>query len=75
MELFKKPGDSTIGFEDSFRGLRSLKDAGCETKVLVCQSDHPQLDAIGFGDYIHFTSIEAIPHEMDFTVLELNRGQ
>lgn len=59
LELFKKPGDAVVGFEDTLRGLKSLKDAGVETKVLICPSDHPQLEAMPFEDFHHFTSFES----------------
>lgn len=61
LELFKETGDRIIGFEDTSRGLRALKDAGSDVNVLVCPLDHPQLETIPFPDFVHFTSFEEIP--------------
>lgn len=60
MELFKSEGDQVIGFEDTFKGLRALKDAGVDRNVLVCPSDHPQLASIPFRDFIHLESLNTV---------------
>jgi HAD superfamily hydrolase (TIGR01509 family) len=59
LEKLKEPGDRVIGFEDSVRGLKSLKDAGVSTALLICPEDHPQLQ-------------EPIPFFPSFEVLEGN---
>jgi beta-phosphoglucomutase len=61
MELFKAPEDEVIGFEDTSKGLRALKAAGADVNVLICPSDHPQLETMPFQDFVHFTSFEEIP--------------
>ena len=54
-----QPKDRIIGFEDSVRGLKALRDAGVLVTLLICPPDHPQLKQGPEG--IYFPSFEAIP--------------
>lgn len=44
IEMLGKSGDKIIGFEDSMRGLKALLSAGVKDAVLICPSDHPQME-------------------------------
>lgn len=44
MEMLALPGDRTIGFEDSTRGLKALLGAGIQKAILICPPDHPQMN-------------------------------
>ena len=59
IELYGKPGDRIIGFEDSIRGLQALKGTSA-LPVLICNSHHPLLEMLSEGA-LHFESIEKIP--------------
>jgi HAD superfamily hydrolase (TIGR01509 family) len=59
IELYAKPGDRIIGFEDSIRGLHALKETPA-LPVLICDSHHPLLEMLGEGT-LHFESLEQIP--------------
>ncbi len=59
--VLKEEGDIVIGFEDSYRGYTALKQAGTDTPILVCPSDHPQLQEMNLKDVQHFTSLKHIP--------------
>ena len=59
LKELKNEGDRVIGFEDSLRGYQSLKEAGVETAVLICPSDHPQL-ALNLAGLAHATSFEGV---------------
>ena len=43
IELYGKPGDKIVGFEDSIRGLQALMGTPA-LPVLICRSHHPLLD-------------------------------
>jgi len=55
IEEIGMPGDRLIGFEDSTRGLQSLKAAGVKDAILICPPDHPQIE-LGMVFYPSFTA-------------------
>lgn len=55
--LYGKKGDRIIGFEDSVRGLRALKQTSA-LPVLVCPSHHPLLEIATEGGVVHFESLD-----------------
>lgn len=62
IELYGKTGDKIIGFEDSVRGLKALKETPA-LPVLICPSHHPLLELATEGDVLHFESFDQIPKE------------
>jgi beta-phosphoglucomutase len=65
IELFGKPGDRIVGFEDSIRGLQAL----CGTPalpVLICLNDNPLLDQAPAGTlhYESFPEIESLSNQL-----------
>ncbi len=52
-----KPEDKVIGFEDSTRGLQSLRDAGVPVALLICPPDHPQMKNFEGRYFPSFSSI------------------
>lgn len=60
IELYGKKGDRIIGFEDSVRGLKALRQTPA-LSVLICPSHHPLLEIAKEGDVIHYESFENIP--------------
>ncbi|EKE07754.1 MAG: HAD-superfamily hydrolase [uncultured bacterium] len=59
IELYARPGDRIIGFEDSLRGLKALLGTPA-LAVLISQGHYPLLEiALGKGA-LHFTSIADI---------------
>jgi len=61
LETLKTEGDRVIGFEDSARGYESLKSAGVETAVLVCDFSHPQMESM--AGVLHAPSLDAISYD------------
>ncbi|HSX26041.1 MAG TPA: HAD family phosphatase [Chlamydiales bacterium] len=62
IQLHSRPGDKIIGFEDSIRGLKALRQTPA-LPVLICPSHHPLLElAMGEG-LIHYESLEHIPKD------------
>ncbi len=59
IELYGKPGDRIIGFEDSIRGLLALKGTPA-LPVLICDSHYPLLEMLS-EETLHFESLEHIP--------------
>lgn len=60
IELYGKKGDKIIGFEDSVRGLESLRQTPA-LPVLICPSHHPLLEmALDGGKALHFKSLAEI---------------
>lgn len=49
---------SSIGFEDSLKGLTALQQAKIDPCILICSSHHPQLNSIENGAFFHFPSME-----------------
>lgn len=47
-----------LGFEDTIRGVQALQGAGI-TPILICSSDHPQMDDLSCKSLKHFTSMSA----------------
>lgn len=52
-----QPGDRVIGFEDSARGLKALKNAGVSMALLIGPPDHPQMKNFQGTYYPTFNSI------------------
>ena len=62
IQLFMKPNDRIIGFEDSIRGLKALQQTPA-LPVLICPSHYPLLE-IGIEKTIHFESFDQIPQNL-----------
>ena len=60
MAKLGKPGDQTIGFEDSTRGLQALISAKVTKPVLICQPNHPQMGVKLPEGVLHFTSLSDV---------------
>jgi HAD superfamily hydrolase (TIGR01509 family) len=58
IQLYGKPGDKIIGFEDSIRGLHALMETPA-LPVLICPSHHPLLE-LNAGSALHFDSFISI---------------
>jgi HAD superfamily hydrolase (TIGR01509 family) len=62
IELYGKPGDRMIGFEDSIRGLQALQGTPA-LPVLICSPKYPLLSHAPKG-VVRFDSFEAIPSRL-----------
>lgn len=62
IELFSKPGDRIIGFEDTIKGLKALLKTSARS-VLICPKDHPQLSAITDTSISHFNSFTELEQQ------------
>lgn len=62
IQLYGKPGDRIIGFEDSVRGLQALKGTPA-LPVLICPSHHPLLEMATEGGVVHYETFEHIPRD------------
>lgn len=60
LQRLMQPGDKTIGFEDSHRGIKALQSANI-SPVLICPPDHPQLADPSLRTVPFFSSFEDIP--------------
>lgn len=60
-EVLADPGDRVVGFEDSLRGLQSLKGT-LAMPVLICDPSHPQMKSSELEGVHHFTSFTKIPN-------------
>ena len=54
-----------LGFEDSLRGIRALQKAKIDP-ILICPSDHPQMEEAKKENLCHFTSFEALLDRITF---------
>lgn len=54
------PGDETIGFEDSLRGVKALQGADVRP-VLICPPEHPQIQDPDLRGVPFFSSFDDIP--------------
>lgn len=63
LQNLDKTGVRTVGFEDSFKGLKALQEAKVETCVLICSPNHPQLKEVNPKPFYHFSSFEMITEE------------
>lgn len=63
IQLYSKPGDRIIGFEDSIRGLKALAQTPA-TCVLVCEPHYPHLNTIldEYEAIHHYETFDAIPN-------------
>jgi len=59
IELYEKPEDRIIGFEDSIRGLQALQGTKA-LPILICDAKHPLLGHAPEG-VVRFDSLDAIP--------------
>jgi len=55
LSRFSGSGNNPIGFEDSMRGVYSLRSAGIKP-VLICASTHPQISELKGDIPLHFES-------------------
>lgn len=60
--LYGKSGDRIIGFEDSLRGLKALRQTPA-LPVLICPSHHPLLELAMEGGGLHFETLADIPND------------
>jgi beta-phosphoglucomutase len=58
IEMFAKPEDKVIGFEDTPRGLRALLETRAKP-VLICQANYPEIPSFLEQGAIHFPSLDA----------------
>lgn len=58
IQLYGKPGDRMIGFEDSIRGLQALQQTPA-LPILICESHHPLLEMASQGA-LHFESLQSV---------------
>lgn len=59
IQLYGKTGDRIIGFEDSIRGFKALRETTA-LPVLICPKHYPLLEiALGEGG-VHFESLETV---------------
>lgn len=65
IELYGKPGDKIIGFEDSIRGLQALRQTPA-FPVLICPSHYPLLEMAIEEGVVHFESLEEISKDRLF---------
>lgn len=59
IQLYGKPGDRIVGFEDSIRGLEALKGTPA-LAVLISSAQHPLIEMAMGGSVIHFESFKEI---------------
>lgn len=59
METFKADPKNVIGFEDSPRGLKALKQSGAQS-VWICPDDHPALDLEHAQDIWRYQSLQEL---------------
>lgn len=59
IELYGKPGDRIIGFEDSLRGIKSLQQTPA-LPILICPSHHPLLKEALAQGVRHFNSLSQV---------------
>lgn len=69
IELYGKPGDKIIGFEDSIRGLRALQGTSA-LPILICPSHHPLLE-LNTEQAVHFESFNALFDSKTWSRLEI----
>ncbi len=62
IELYADKADKIIGFEDSLRGIEALVETPA-IAMLICPSDHPQLESILPHGVIHYESMLQLPKE------------
>lgn len=58
VEMLDLEGKKSVAFEDTLKGIESLKGTSLQP-VLICLSDHPQLEGYK-GEFPHFTSFNAL---------------
>ncbi|CAM0117684.1 HAD family hydrolase [Rhabdochlamydiaceae symbiont of Dictyostelium giganteum] len=61
LQTLRQEGDRVIGFEDSLKGYEALKQANIKTPLLICPSNHPQLELTKAKGALHFSDFFAIP--------------
>jgi beta-phosphoglucomutase len=55
--------DHMLGFEDSLKGIHALEEASI-TPVLICPSDHPQVEKIPKGSLRIYSSFKNLFHDI-----------
>ncbi len=63
--LYGKPGDRIVGFEDSLRGLKALRQTPA-LPILICPKHHPLLSIALEEGGIHFESLSDISFNAKF---------
>jgi len=59
IEMFAKPDEKVIGFEDTPRGLRALMETRAKP-VLICEAHYPEIPIFLKQGVLHFPSFSAI---------------
>jgi len=59
IEVLADPGDKMVGFEDSFKGIRSLEQTPA-LPILICDPHHPQMKESVPGGAQHFPSFQKV---------------
>lgn len=57
IELFAKPEERVIGFEDTPRGTWALLETRAKP-VLICRAQYPEIPSFVQGGVLHFSSLE-----------------
>jgi len=55
IELYGNKGDKIIGFEDTIKGFKALNQTPL-VPVLICESNHPQLENLLGEQFFHYES-------------------
>jgi HAD superfamily hydrolase (TIGR01509 family) len=62
LELYSKPEQRAVGFEDSLRGFKALEKTRA-LSVLICPAGHPQMK-MAARDILHFTSFFEVNNKL-----------
>jgi beta-phosphoglucomutase len=63
IEMFAKPEDRVIGFEDTPRGIWALQKTRAKP-VIICQAQYPEIPAFLQAGVLHFRDLNALAAEM-----------
>ncbi len=63
IEIYGRPGDKIIGFEDTPRGLTALMGTPA-MPILICTSDYPEIPALIARGARHFRTFEDVPDNL-----------
>lgn len=63
IEMYSKPSDPVIGFEDTPRGLTALLGTRA-TAVLICQAQYPEISSFIQAGALHYPTIESIKMQL-----------
>lgn len=63
IEMFAKPNDRVIGFEDTPRGIWALQETRA-TPVIICQAQYPEIPSFLQAGVLHFRDLNTLATEM-----------